>query len=68
MPTISQVPAFTLMSGVAPEQVRAEYVSADYFLFFGAPVIIGRTFTDDDDKPGGPKLVVITSGFVAPAI
>jgi putative ABC transport system permease protein len=46
-----------------PEQVRGIRVSADYFRLFGAPVEIGRTFTAQEDIPGGPRLVVIGNGL-----
>ena len=35
--------------------VRAGQVSADYFRLFGAPVDAGRTFTADEDRPGGDR-------------
>jgi predicted permease len=39
------------------------HVSADYFRLFGAQVEIGRTFTAQEDIPGGPRLVVISDGL-----
>jgi putative ABC transport system permease protein len=47
-------------SGTTPEQIRGGLVSADYFRLFGARVVSGRTFTDDEDRPGGAAAVVIT--------
>jgi putative ABC transport system permease protein len=52
-----------LTEGDSPEQLKALHVSADYFRLFGAPVKIGRTFSADEDRPGGPRLVVISEGF-----
>jgi putative ABC transport system permease protein len=46
-----------------PEQLKAFHVSAAYFRLFGAPIEIGRTFSDEEDKPGGPRLVVLNNGF-----
>jgi predicted permease len=46
-----------------PEQIKAFHVSAGYFRLFGAPIEIGRTFSDEEDKPGGPRLVVLNNGF-----
>ncbi len=45
--------------GGFPEQLRSGRVTADFFRLFGAPVTLGRTFSADEDAPGGPKLVVI---------
>ena len=49
--------------GETPEQLRSGQVSADYFRLFGAPVIRGRTFSDDEDQPRGPHVVMISEGL-----
>ena len=49
--------------GAFPEQVRAGQVSADYFNLFGAPVFRGRTFSREEDRPGGPRLAVLSHGL-----
>lgn len=46
-----------------PQQVKAFHVSAGYFRLFGAPIEMGRAFSDEEDKPGGPRLVVLNNGF-----
>jgi predicted permease len=46
-----------------PEQVRGIRVSAGYFALFGARPALGRTFTAQEDRPGGPLVAVITEGF-----
>jgi len=46
-----------------PEQLQAGQVSADYFRLFGARLIMGRTFTPDEDRPGGEKVVVLSHGL-----
>src|SRR6516225_7219376 len=46
-----------------PEQLRAIHVSADYFPLFGVPIQLGRPFTPDEDRPGGPHLVLISDGL-----
>jgi len=43
-----------------PEQVKGIHVSADYFRVFGAAPAIGRTFTAQEDLPGGPKVAVLS--------
>ena len=49
--------------GQFPEQLRAGEVSADYFRLFGARVVMGRTFTPEEDRPGGEKVAVLTHGL-----
>jgi predicted permease len=46
-----------------PEQIPAGYVSADFFRLFGAVPHRGRTFTADEDRPGGGFVVVLSHGF-----
>ena len=53
---------YTSGSGT-PEQLRAGRVSADFFRLFGAPIFRGRTFTDEEDRPNGPKAVVLSYGL-----
>jgi predicted permease len=49
--------------GQFPEQLRAGQVSADYFRLFGARVMMGRTFTPEEDRPAGEKVVVLSHGL-----
>jgi putative ABC transport system permease protein len=46
-----------------PEQVSAGYVSAGFFPLFGAAPIRGRTFTAEEDRPGGGFPVVLSHGL-----
>jgi putative ABC transport system permease protein len=55
-------PGFNL-TGIVPEQVHGIHVSEAYFRLFGAPVILGRTFTTQEDAPNGGHVVVISYGF-----
>ncbi len=55
-------PGFNL-TGDHPEQVHGIHVSQQYFALFGAPVILGRTFTPQEDSPNGGKVVVISYGL-----
>ncbi|MGC2401430.1 MAG: ABC transporter permease [Acidobacteriaceae bacterium] len=55
-------PGFNL-TGVVPEQVHGLHVSEAYFRLFGAPVILGRTFTPQEDAPNGGRVVVISYGL-----
>jgi len=49
--------------GEVPEQFRSGQVSSDYFRLFGAPIVRGRGFSPEEDRPGGDKVVVISSGL-----
>jgi putative ABC transport system permease protein len=51
------------LTGADPEQVAAGQVSADFFRLFGAPMIAGRTFTVEEDRPNGGHVVVLGEGF-----
>ncbi|HEV2326247.1 MAG TPA: ABC transporter permease [Terracidiphilus sp.] len=55
-------PGFNLTGGI-PEQVHGIHVSEAYFRLFGAHVLLGRTFTPQEDSPNGGKVVVISYGF-----
>jgi putative ABC transport system permease protein len=56
-------PGINLTGGDRPEQLKGIHVSADYFRVFGAPMAIGRTFTAEEDRPGGPAVVVISNAL-----
>jgi hypothetical protein len=40
-----------LTGGDVPEQLRSAQVTAGYFRLFGAPIILGRGFTAEEDRP-----------------
>lgn len=70
--TLDKVAAYSLSGsglnltgGDLPEHLQGMRVSAAYFGLFGAPVALGRTFVADDDKPGGPRVAVISHGLWA---
>jgi putative ABC transport system permease protein len=56
-------PGINLTGGDRPEQIQGIRVSADYFRVFGAPLTIGRTFSAEEDRPGGPAVAVISNGL-----
>ena len=45
--------------GTFPEQLKSGRVSADFFKLTGAPLLLGRTFTPEEDSPKGPRVTVI---------
>ena len=48
------------LTGGMPERIHGLHVTADYFRLFGAPMLLGRTFTTQEDSPNGGKVVVIS--------
>jgi putative ABC transport system permease protein len=55
-------PGFNI-TGDRPEQVHGIHVSESYFRVFGAPVLLGRTFTPQEDSPNGGRVVVLSYGL-----
>jgi hypothetical protein len=49
---------FTLLGGSEPHQVRTGVVSAGFFDFFGVKPLLGRTFLDEEEKPGAQPVLV----------
>ncbi|MGH7556122.1 MAG: ABC transporter permease, partial [Longimicrobiales bacterium] len=50
-------------AGFEPERVQVLQVTDDFFATLGATVLLGRTFTADEEKRGGPPVVVISHGL-----
>src|SRR5580658_5209604 len=55
-------PGFNI-TGDGPEQVHGLHVTEGYFRLFGAPVLLGRTFTPQEDAPNGGHVVVLSYGL-----
>jgi len=53
-------PGMNLGGGDRPEQIKGIHVSAGYFRVFGISPAAGRTFTEQEDLPNGPKTAVLT--------
>jgi putative ABC transport system permease protein len=51
--------------GSFPEQLRSGRVSREFFGLFGAPTLLGRTFTPEEDRPGGPRVAVLSRSLWA---
>ena len=49
-----------LTGGDKPLQVQGVHVTQQYFALFGAPVVVGRTFTQAEDSPNGGRVVVLS--------
>ncbi|MGB6721641.1 MAG: ABC transporter permease, partial [Terracidiphilus sp.] len=55
-------PGFNI-TGDRPEQVHGLHVTEGYFRLFGVPIVLGRTFTPQEDSPNGGKVVVLSYGL-----
>ncbi len=51
--------SITLSSGDAPRRVRGAYVSASLFRVLRVHPLMGRVFTDEDDRSGSPDMLII---------
>ena len=48
------------MAGREPERIGVAFVTANFFNVIGLQAQHGRTFTEEEDRVGGPQLVVIS--------
>ena len=55
-------PGFNI-TGDRPELIHGIHVSEAWFRVFGAPVMLGRTFTPQEDLPHGGNVVVLSYGL-----
>ncbi|HLJ50956.1 MAG TPA: ABC transporter permease [Bryobacteraceae bacterium] len=56
-------PGLNVSGGDRPEQVKGIHVSYEFFHLFGAPVALGRTFSAEEDRPRGGRVVVLSDGL-----
>src|SRR5438874_2333505 len=52
--------SFNLIGQGEPERVRGATVMADYLATLGVKPVIGRVFSAEEDKPGGPPTALIS--------
>src|ERR1700760_4325509 len=52
-----------LAAGERPEYVQQQRVSAGFFRVLGVPPSLGREFSADEDRPGGPAVAVLSHGL-----
>src|SRR5262245_20873303 len=50
-------------AGETPEQIQQTQASVNFFRLLGAKVLYGRTFSQEEDRPGGPNVAVLSYGF-----
>lgn len=51
------------LEGREPEQVSGALVTANFFQVIGLKAQLGRTFTEEEDRVGGPALAVISDSL-----
>jgi putative ABC transport system permease protein len=49
-----------MRSGAEPERLVGARVTASYFRTLGVPALVGRTFIDPEDLPGGEATVILS--------
>ncbi|HEY6547780.1 MAG TPA: ABC transporter permease [Vicinamibacteria bacterium] len=54
---------FTLAGDGDPMMVNARRVTASFFSILGVAPELGRVFDADEDRPGGPRVAVLSRGF-----
>ncbi|HLY63582.1 MAG TPA: ABC transporter permease [Terriglobia bacterium] len=59
----SRPAAFTMSGREKPERIIGANVSASMFPLLGVNPTLGRTFLDEEDRPGGNRVVVLSFGF-----
>jgi putative ABC transport system permease protein len=57
--TAFQTQSVNVTGGERPDRVRGAFVMANYFKFFNLSPLVGRTFLDGEDQPGGAKIAVV---------
>jgi putative ABC transport system permease protein len=60
---VATVRSFNLTARGEPERVRGATMMANYLSTLGTKPVLGRTFSADDDRPGGPLVALISYGF-----
>jgi predicted permease len=51
------------MTGERPQQLRSAFVTSGYFRLFGERAAFGRTFTAEEDRPGGGDVAALGAEF-----
>src|SRR5262249_3248852 len=55
------IPDSMILTGAGePERLIGKYVTANFFATLGAQPALGRAFTEDEDKLGGARVVILS--------
>jgi putative ABC transport system permease protein len=52
-----------MTGGAEPVRLTALETTAAFFEVFGMPALLGRTYSEAADAPGGPRLIVVAEGM-----
>ncbi len=55
----ARMPAGGVLTGGEPERVTGRLVSASFFRALGVQPQVGRAFTEEEDRPGGERVIVL---------
>ena len=61
--SVSTPTATTITGNGDPEQVQGLIVSSNYFPLLGVQPVVGRNFLAEEDRPGGPPVVMLTYSY-----
>ncbi|HJT97260.1 MAG TPA: ABC transporter permease, partial [Rhodanobacteraceae bacterium] len=61
--SVSTPNAFIVTGSGDPEQLQGQIVSQNFFPLLGLKPIIGRNFLPEEDRPGGPPVVLLSYGY-----
>jgi putative ABC transport system permease protein len=61
--SVSIFSPYTITGLGDPEQIQALMVSGNFFSLLGVEPALGRTFVAEEEKPGGPPVVILSNGF-----
>ena len=59
----ARMPAGGVITGDDPERVLGRFVTASFFPTLGVQPFLGRGFTEAEDHPGGPRVMVLSHGL-----
>jgi len=63
MAAINPEKDFNLTRTGKPEEVSGELVTTNLFSLLGVRPLLGRDFLPEEDKPGGPRVVILSYGL-----
>ncbi|MBI1941984.1 MAG: ABC transporter permease [Acidobacteria bacterium] len=63
MAAVNIFPTFTLTGTREPEEVVGQQVTTNLFSLLGVQPVWGRDFLPEEDKPGGPRVVILSYGL-----
>jgi putative ABC transport system permease protein len=59
----TRITTLTLTGAGEPERLSAQMTSASMFPLLGVSATMGRTFASEEDRAGGPQVVLLSYGF-----